>query len=157
MPQLLVAARSLGIDGLELAPTWEQMQWLNRPGVLGVWLFDGVRRLPHAVAMLALSSDVVTIADPARGKIYNLNRAQFARIWRRQYVPIFRPIDTSLTCTQVAEYFYRLGYLSQPESDFRQAIRRFQESVGAWCTGKLDPQTVLLLSGSFLKGVPTLG
>ena len=42
MPQIIVAARALGVNAIELAPTWEQIQQINRPGVLAVWLFDGL-------------------------------------------------------------------------------------------------------------------
>lgn len=156
MPQLIVAARQLGMEGVELSPTWEQMQQINRPGVLGVWLFDGYRRLPHAVALLSLNSDIATIGDPARGRIYQLSRSQFDQIWRQQYVPIFRPTATSITRTQAADYLRRLGYLNQRNGDLPSAVRRFQKSVGVRETGSLDPTTVLLLSGSFLENVPTL-
>lgn len=156
MPQLIVAAHELGMDGLELASTWEQMQRINRPGVLGVWLIDHGRKLPHAVALLEMNSELVAIGDPAIGKIYTLNQTQFARIWRQQYVPIFRASDRALTLEQATDYLQRLGYLSQPSQDLSRAIRRFQTAVGIVTTGELDPQTVLLLTGPFLQGVPTL-
>jgi predicted double-glycine peptidase len=156
MPQLIVAAHELGLDGLELAPTWEQMQRINRPGVLGVWLLDGGRKLPHAVALLAMNNELVAIGDPARGKIYTLDHTQFAEIWRQQYVPIFRASDRTLTTEQAADYLQRLGYLSQPSQDLSRAIRRFQTAVGIAATGELNPETVLLLTGPFLEGVPTL-
>ncbi|MBW4471185.1 MAG: peptidoglycan-binding protein [Stenomitos rutilans HA7619-LM2] len=156
MPQLIMAAHELGMDGTELSPTWEQMQRINRPGVLGVWLIDGERKLPHAVALLAMNSEQVAIGDPARGKIYALDQAQFATIWRQQYVPIFRASDRALPPAQAADYLQRLGYLSQPSQDLSQAIRRFQAAVGIPTTGELDVQTVLLLTGPFLEKVPTL-
>ncbi|MBW4578037.1 MAG: peptidoglycan-binding protein [Tildeniella nuda ZEHNDER 1965/U140] len=156
MPQLIVAAHELGMDGLELAPTWEQMQRINRPGVLGVWLLDGGRKLPHAVALLEMSNELVAIGDPARGKIYTLNQTQFAEIWRKQYVPIFRASDRTLTSEQAADYLQRLGYLSPPSKDLGKAIRRFQTAVGIPITGELNIETVLSLTGSFLEGVPTL-
>lgn len=89
MPQLIIAARSIGLDGLELDSTWEEMQQINRPGILGVWL-DGNRKLPHAVALLALTDTTATIADPARGQLLYLDRDTFAQVWRHQYVPIFQ-------------------------------------------------------------------
>ncbi|MFB2917089.1 MULTISPECIES: cysteine peptidase family C39 domain-containing protein [Aerosakkonema] len=158
MPQLILAAQALGMDGIELGPTWEQMQQINRPGVLAVWLFSGVRKLPHAVALLALSSDSATIADPARGKIFKLDRTLFAKVWRHQYVPIFRPQDIYLTPPQAADYLHRLGYLQTAQSfgDLKKAILSFQKAEGLKANGELDPQTVLLLSGAFLQGVPTL-
>ncbi len=156
MPQLIVAAHELGMDGVELAPTWEQMQRINRPGVLGVWLIDGARKLPHAVALLEMNSEQVAIGDPAWGTIYALNRTQFAKIWRQQYVPLFRASERSLPPDQAADYLQRLGYLSQPSQDLSRAVRRFQTAVGIAATGELNPQTVLLLTGSFLQGVPTL-
>ncbi|MCC3468404.1 MAG: hypothetical protein JGK37_21055, partial [Microcoleus sp. PH2017_06_SFM_O_A] len=67
MPQLIVAARALGVSAVELRPTWEQIQQINRPGVLSVWLFDGPRKLPHAVALLGMNDSVAAIGDPARG------------------------------------------------------------------------------------------
>jgi len=156
MPQLIVAAHELGMDGLELAPTWEQMQRINRPGVLGVWLISGGRKLPHAVALLKMNSELVVIGDPASGKVYMLNQTQFAKIWRQQYVPIFRASDRNLTAEQAADYLQRLGYLSKPSRDLSRALRRFQTAVGIATTGNLDPQTVLLLTGPFLREVPTL-
>ncbi|XGW00503.1 MAG: cysteine peptidase family C39 domain-containing protein [Leptolyngbya sp. BL-A-14] len=156
MPQLIAAAHELGMDGVELSPTWEQLQRINRPGVLGVWLIDGARKLPHAVALLAMSSDQVAIGDPARGKIYALDQAQFGQIWRQQYVPIFRASDRTLSSEQAADYLQRLGYLNQPTQDLGRAIRRFQTAVGIPSTGSLDVQTVLLLTGPFLQDVPTL-
>jgi predicted double-glycine peptidase len=157
MPQLIMAARALNMDGLELSPTWEQMQQVNRPGVLGVWLFNGIRKVPHAVALLALDADTATIADPARGRIYRLNRTQFGQIWRRQYVPIFLPTDMLMTREQADGRLSGLGYLNQASGEPSQAIRNFQVSFGLRETGELDAETVLLLSGSDLSGVPTLG
>ncbi len=156
MPQLIVAARELGMDGLELSPTWEQMQRINRPGVLGVWLIDGARKLPHAVALLAMNNELVAIGDPALGKIYTLNQAQFAQIWRQQYVPIFRESDRFVTRQQAADYLLRLGYPSASSRNLQDAVRRFQTAIGMKATGELDSQTVLLLTGPFLAGVPTL-
>ncbi|HEY9656381.1 MAG TPA: cysteine peptidase family C39 domain-containing protein [Crinalium sp.] len=156
MPQLIIAAHELGMDGLELSPTWEQMQRINRPGVLGVWLISGGRKLPHAVALLKMNSELVVIGDPASGKVYMLNQTQFAKIWRQQYVPIFRASDRNLTTEQAADYLQRLGHLSKPSQDLSRALRRFQTAVGIATTGNLDPQTVLLLTGPFLQEVPTL-
>ncbi len=158
MPQLIVAARKLGMDGVELTnTTWEQMQRINRPGVLASWLFSGNgRKLPHAIALLELTHDTATIADPALGKIYQLNRSQFARIWRREYVPFFRPEETILSTAQAREYLTRLGYLKTPQDSFTSALQRFQSIAGLSATGKLDRQTALLLSGPFLVDVPTL-
>ncbi len=158
MPQLIVAARKLGMDGVEFTnTTWEQMQRINRPGVLASWLFSGSgRKSPHAIALLELTSDTATIADPALGKIYRLNRSQFARIWRREYVPFFRPEETILSLAQARDYLTRLGYLKTPQDSFTKALQRFQSIAGLSATGKLDRQTVLLLSGPFLVDVPTL-
>lgn len=154
MPQLIVAAQGFDMDGVELAPSWEQMLRINRPGVLGVWLIDRGRKLPHAVALLAMTQDRVAIGDPARGRIYALTQAQFARIWRQQYVPIFRSGEDILTPGQVDEYLRQLGYGATQNR--QQALRQFQAAVGVKQTGELDRQTSLLLSGAFLQGVPTL-
>lgn len=158
MPQLIVAARKLGLDGVELTDTtWEQMQRMNRPGVLASWLFsDNGRKSPHAIALLALTHDTATIADPAWGKIYRLNRSQFARIWRREYVPFFRPEEAILSTTQVRDYLTRLGYLKPSQGNLKKALQRFQAIAGLQPSGKLDSQTALLLSGPFLVEVPTL-
>ncbi len=157
MPQLIVAARGFDLNGVELASTWDQMRQINRPGVLGVWLIDGDRKLSHAVALLAMNADKAAIGDPSSGKIYLLDRAEFAQIWREQYVPIFRPSEVlSLTNIQAVDYLKRLGYLQQKSQDFKSTLQEFQRSVGIKSTGNLDTQTSLLLMGSFLKGVPTL-
>jgi predicted double-glycine peptidase len=155
MPQLIEAAHDMGMDGIELAPTWEQMERINRPAVLGVWLIDGPRKLPHAVALLAMNHDQAAIGDPARGKIYILNRSQFAEIWRQQSVPIFRRGETAITQEQAADYLRRSGFLNPP-SDFKQALKQFQEAMGTQITGYLDAKTTLLLMGPYLEGVPTL-
>lgn len=177
MPQLIRAARAYGMEGLELSPTWEQMQAINRPGVLATWLLSTHGRQAHAVALLALSDDVATIADPAFGKIYYVPRSQFTRIWRNQYVPIFRPTDQLLAPERAAAYLEQLGLLKQAttvrftspspalptqnalevdDTVLGEAVRRFQSGMGIEPTGKLDPQTVLMLSGPFLQDVPTL-
>lgn len=49
-----------------------------------------------------------------------------------------------------------MGDKIQGEAELESAIKRWQKNVGLQVTGKLDPPTVLLLSGSFLEGVPTL-
>ena len=153
MPQLIVAARALGVQGIELSPTWEQMQQINRPGVLAVWLFDGLRKLPHAVALLGMNDSVATIGDPARGRIFYLDRATFAQIWREEYVPIFRATDILLTDKQAIDYLSRLGYKS---GDLKADIERFQADKKMKVSGKLDRMTELMLSGPFLEGVPRL-
>lgn len=160
MPQLIKAAQAMGMDGLELSPTWAQMQQINRPGVLATWLFSEEGKAPHAVGLMALDNNVATIADPAFGKLFQVPKDEFKRIWRNQYVPIFRPTDTSLTPDQIADYLHRLGYLDSsavlsPES-LSAAIWQFQQVVGMNATGEIDPETALLLSGSFLANVPTL-
>ncbi len=155
MPQLIEAARDTGMDGIEMSPTWEQMLRINRPAVLGVWLIDGPRKLPHAVALLAMDHDLAAIGDPARGKIDILPRSQFGEIWRQQYVPIFRrgrwrsPRSKRLTISGDR------AFESAP-LDFKQAVKQFQRAVGLPSTGYLDTPTTLVLMGPYLEGVPTL-
>ncbi|GAB4143820.1 MAG: hypothetical protein Fur0046_21110 [Cyanobacteria bacterium J069] len=158
MPQLITAAHQLQMDGLELTDaTWEQMQRINRPGVLASWLISGQgRRSPHAIALLALTDDIATIADPAWGRIYRLDRQQFQRIWRREYVPLFRPEDIVLSPNQVRNYLTRLGYLNTANTPIDAALRRFQQSAGINSTGILDAKTALMLSGPFLEEGPRL-
>lgn len=160
MPQLIIAAQAYGLDGIELSPTWEQMRQINRPGVLATWLYSEDGRDPHAVSLIEMTEESVTIADPALGKLYELDPGQFEHIWRKQYVPIFRPTETTLVPSQAADYLNRLGYLTEStassEKKLEAAITRFQAAIGIPTTGKLDPQTVLLLSGPFLTNVPTL-
>jgi predicted double-glycine peptidase len=155
MPQLIVAAKAYRMGSIEMAATWEQMQRVNRPGVLGVWL-DGNRRAPHAVALMAIGTEEVVIGDPARGELLVLNRAQFARIDRQQYVPIFREGETLLTATQAAQYLKRSGYSEANAANLRPTLQEFQQAMGIKVTGFLDSQTILLLMGPFLEGVPTL-
>jgi len=153
MPQLIVAARALGMQGIELTPSWEQMQQINRPGVLAVWLFDGPRKLPHAVALLGMNDSIAAIGDPARGKIFYLDRPTFAKIWREQYVPIFRTGDILLTDKQAINYLSKLGYNS---GNLPADIEGFQKDKKSKVSGKLDRMTELMLSGPFLEGVPRL-
>lgn len=160
MPQLIVAARALGMDGIELTPTWEQMRRVNRPGVLATWLYSETGKAPHAVGVLEMTQHSITLADPAFGELYELDRAQFERIWRNQYVPVFRPIETALASDQVVDHLYKLGYLNQTGNHspktLAAAITRFQTVAGVQATGKMNPETALLLSGPFLTDVPTL-
>ncbi|NJO79453.1 MAG: hypothetical protein HC827_13695 [Cyanobacteria bacterium RM1_2_2] len=160
MPQLIVAAQGFGMNGIELSPTWEQMRRINRPGVLATWLYSETGKAPHAVSLLAMTENTITIADPAFGKLYDLNQTQFERVWRNQYVPIFRPSEVSAAPDRAIDDLHQLGYLQQTagvsESALTAAIARFQTAVGIQSTGKLDPETVLLLSGSFLEEGPTL-
>jgi predicted double-glycine peptidase len=159
MPQLIGALEKIDMAGLELSPTWEQMQKINRPGVLATWLYSEGRRDPHAVALVGLNDTTATIADPAFGKYFQVPKAQFDRIWRKEYVPVFRPQDRVLTAAETADYFKRLGYLQSVEVDqtaLEQTIRQFQKDVGIPETGVVNPQTALMLTGSFLSGIPTL-
>lgn len=159
MPQLITAARALGMDGVELSPSWEQMRRINRPGVLASWLYSEYGRDYHAIGLVAMDQATVTVADPALGEFYQLTPEQFERIWRQQYVPIFRPADLQLSPAQIAGYLHRSGYLPQPdagEAMLKQALTKFQTAMGVEATGSLDTKTALLLSGPFLKDVPTL-
>ncbi|TAG40300.1 MAG: hypothetical protein EAZ33_17870 [Oscillatoriales cyanobacterium] len=153
MPQLIVAARALGVSAVELRPTWEQIQQINRPGVLSVWLFDGPRKLPHAVALLGMNDSVAAIGDPARGRIFYLDRATFAYVWREEYVPIFRATDMLLSDKQAVNYLTKLGYNS---GNLTADVERFQTDKKMKVSGKLDRMTELMLSGPFLEGVPRL-
>lgn len=155
MPQLLQAARQFEMDGLELSPTWEQMQQINRLGVLSVWLKDGTRKLPHAVALLAMNAEFMVIGDPSAGKLFRIDRDEFPDIWRKEFLPIFRRQDiTLLTEQQASTYLKRLGYTQS--SEFKQNLQSFQRAIGVPDTGHLTPATTLLLTGPFLEGVPTL-
>lgn len=153
IPQLIVAARALGMNAAELRSTWEQIQQINRPGVLAFWLLDGGIKRPHAVALLAMNDSVATIGDPSRGRIYYLDRATFARVWREEYMPIFRSTDILLSEKQAADYLSKLGYSS---GNLRADIERFQSDKKMKVSGKLDAMAELMLSGPFLEGVPRL-
>lgn len=161
MPQLIVAARAFGLDGIELSPTWEQMRQINRPGILATWLYSKTGKAPHAVGLLAMTDKTITVADPAFGKLYELDQTRFDRIWRKEYLPLFHPEAATLETAQAAEYLSRLGYLSQSRGISAQAltaaIQQFQTATGLAATGELDPETVLLLTGPFLQQEPTLG
>ena len=150
MPQLIVAARALGMQGIELTPSWEQIQQINRPGILA---FDGIRQLPHAVALLAMNDNTAVIADPSRGRIFDLDRATFAKIWREEYVPISSAADILLTDKQAINFLSKLGYNS---GNLPADIERFQKHKNLKISGKLDRMTELMLSGPFLEGVPRL-
>ena len=158
MAQLIVAAQGFGMNGVELAPTWAQMQRMNRPGVLATWLYYDTSKAPHAIALIGMDKSSVTIADPAFGEIIQVNKREFLdRYWRDQYVPIFRANDDRLTSAQVGDYLHRLGYLptaTATPAGLVSALRGFQRNVGVAETGKVDRETALLLSGSFLDADP---
>lgn len=160
MPQIIVAAQGFGMDGIELSPTWEQMRQINRPGVLASWLQSDTAKEAHAIALQGMSEDAVVIADSSFGEIYQVSRPQFETIWRKEYVPIFRPSDAVLAPDQATQLLYRSGYLPQPQvasvEVLKAAIQSFQRAMGVPDTGELDTETILLLTGPFLTGVPTL-
>jgi predicted double-glycine peptidase len=160
MPQLVVAAQGFGMDATELFPTWEQMRQINRPGVLASWLYSDVGKTPHAIALLGMSEDTAIVADSAFGKIFEVPRQQFEQIWRQEYVPIFPHMDVFLAPGEAATYLHQLGYLAkpaiEPADSFKAAIQKFQQDMGIKTTGELNLETVLLLTGPFLSGVPTL-
>lgn len=154
MPQLLRAVRKLNMDSVELSPTWDQMRQINRPGILAVWQFTHFgRRLPHAVALMALTDDRAILADPANGRYVQLDRQQFDRMWRKEYLPVYRPADDELTLPQARLYLRKLGY---DTTSTVAAVQQFQSAMRVPPTGELDPKTVLLLTGKFLQDVPTL-
>ena len=171
MPQLILAAQKLGMDGLELHPSWETIRRINRPGVLSIWLLDGYRRLPHAVALLGMNRNTAIIADPAVGKVFRVDQDALDSVWRGEYVPIFRPQDMLLSQTEAKRYLSQLGYeiadthanLGEEQNprnldqEFQATLRLFQkENPGLSRSGKLDPETVLALTGAFLPDGPTL-
>jgi predicted double-glycine peptidase len=153
MAQVLGAVHQLDMAGVELSPTWEQMREINRPGILGVWQFSGRRKLPHAVALMAMTNDSVIVADPARGKYIALKRPDFERMWRKEYLPVYRSTDDKLSITKAIDYLKKRGYQT---GNAIAAIRAFQTDMGIVVTGKLDRQTVLLLTGKFIQDAPTL-
>lgn len=159
MPQLITAAHEFGMDGVELSSTWEQMQQINRPGVLASWLYSDYGKAPHTIALLKLNAQTAVVADSAFGEIYEVPRAQFQRIWRNEYVPIFRAGELFMAPVEVAQYLNRLGFLStsdsRPES-LKPALQKFQRAMGIPDTGELTTETKLMLTGSFLTHVPTL-
>ncbi len=159
MPQLVVAAQDVNMDGVELRPTWELMQQINRPGILAVWLIDGDgKKLPHAVALLGLNDAIATIADPAEGRIFELDREHFFHIWRNQYIPIFRPSDILLSDIEVSRYLRQLGYLQTWElgQHLTHLIQQFQVDHHLTPTGDINAETALALSGAFIEDGPRL-
>ncbi|MGI0494955.1 cysteine peptidase family C39 domain-containing protein [Alkalinema pantanalense CENA528] len=152
-PQVIKAAQGFGLTGLELTDaTWEQLWKINRPGILSVWLGSGWRRLPHAVALMAMGQDHVVVADPAQGKYYSWTQEELRSRWREEFVPIFRPNEVVLTQSQIDRYLKKLGFSPDAEG-----IRSFQRAVKIKATGLADPLTVLLLTGRFLNNeIPTL-
>jgi predicted double-glycine peptidase len=161
MPQLITAAKVFKMDGLEFAPTWEQMRRINRPGVLSTWLYSDFGRDHHAVTLVSMTNNTITLADPAFGKLFTVVRQEFPRIWRNEYLAIFRPGEQGLSPQKAAEYLYQEHYLAQPSgftpTQLKAAIQEFQGKMDLPKTGELTPETVLMLTGPFLKDVPTLG
>ncbi|GAB4368488.1 MAG: hypothetical protein Kow00121_07650 [Elainellaceae cyanobacterium] len=159
MPQLITAAHGFGMDGIELYPTWEQMQQINRPGVLASWLYSDYGKAPHAIALLGIKDQAAIVADSAFGEIYAVPRPQFEKIWRNEYVPIFRPDALFLSPVAATTYLHQLKLL--PTADYspealKAGLEQFQQAMGIPVTGELTPETVLMLSGPFLSDVPTL-
>jgi predicted double-glycine peptidase len=156
MPQLIQAVRGVGMNGLEFTESnWEQLRRINRPGILAVWLIDGQQKLPHAVALMAMNDQEAFVGDPARGRIYNLSRQEFQALWRAEYVPIFRPDEVALSERELQNYLGRSGFWRDGDS-LKGSIRQFQTAMGLKPTGEITTKTTLLLSGPYLKAVPTL-
>lgn len=158
MPQLIVAAQALDLEAIELRPHWRLMQQINRPGVLSVWLITPGRKLPHAVALLGINDEKAIIADPATGKLFDIDRATFDTIWRDQYLPIFSSDALADAQVNAGKYLSQLGYGTpyQNPSDLQRAIAHFQRDFDLDTTGELDKVTLLALSGLFIKGQPRL-
>jgi predicted double-glycine peptidase len=153
MPQVLQAAKDFGLTGMELKPTWEQLEQVNRPGVLAVWqITETGEKLPHAVALMAIDPRKVILADPATGKYHAFTREEFKSIWRQEYVPIYRSSELVFSNMTALHYLQKLGYFGS----LGDAVRSFQEAQGLKVNGQLDSQTALFLSGQFLKDRPTL-
>lgn len=153
MPQVIQAAKAFGMTGIEMKPTWEQMRLVNRPGVLSVWQIAALgRKLPHAVALMAIDDIRAIVADPATGKYHSYTYDEFQAIWRQEYVPIFKPEEVVFSGQQALKYLKDLGY----GGSFESAVKKFQEDQDLRVTGILDPQTALMISGSRRQGVPTL-
>jgi hypothetical protein len=100
-----------------------------------------------------MNDSVAAIGDPARGRIFYLDRATFAHIWREEYVPIFRSADILLSNQQAIDFLAKLGYNS---GTLKADIERFQTDKKMPVSGKLDRMTELMLSGPFLEVVPRL-
>ncbi len=153
MPQVLQAAKAFGLTGMELKPTWEQIEEINRPGVLAFWqITETGQKLPHAVALMAIDARRAIVADPATGKYQAYTRDEFKLIWRDEYLPIYRASEVAFSSTTALGYLQKLGYFGS----LTEAIASFQDARDLNVTGTLDTQTALFLSGHFLKDVPTL-
>ena len=153
MPQVLQAVKSFGLSGMELKPTWEQMQQINRPGVLAVWqITDAGEKLPHAVALMAIDGIKAIVADPATGKYQSYTQAEFNVIWRDEYLPIYRSTDLVFSSNTALGYLQKLGHFGS----LTEAVRSFQEAHDLKVTGQLDSLTLMMLSGSFIQETPTL-
>jgi predicted double-glycine peptidase len=96
MPQVIAAAQEFGFDGVELKLTWDQLLRINRPGILAVWGDPEKRRDPHAMVLMAMDKTTAIVADPAVGRFLSYDMAQFNRLWRREFVPIFRQGELDL-------------------------------------------------------------
>jgi predicted double-glycine peptidase len=145
MAQIAQAIQRLNMAGVELSPTWEQLRQINRPGILAVWQKTASgRRLAHAVALMAMTREKAIIADPAQGKYLSLSMADFNDIWRREYLPVYRPGDDRMTTTNAAAQLKKLGYRGD---GYAANLRSFQADMAIKPTGRLDPMTVLLLTG----------
>jgi predicted double-glycine peptidase len=153
MPQVLQAVKTFGLTGMELKPTWEQLEQVNRPGVLAVWqITETGQKLPHAVALMSIDARKLILADPATGKYHAFTREQFQAIWRQEYVPIYRSQELVFSSNIALHYLQKLGYFGS----LTEAVRSFQEAQGLKVNGQIDSQTALFLSGRFLKDRPTL-
>lgn len=166
MPHLIFAVQQLGLEGVDLKPSWETMRRINRPGILSIWVKDGDRRLPHAVALLSMNDESAIIADPASGEAFRLSRKELEKIWRHEYVPIFQAMDMALSKGQALNYLIQSNMMDAPAHQshlaqhnrpaLRNLLHHFQEINRLRPSGQLDPSTVLALRGPFLEHGPTL-
>jgi predicted double-glycine peptidase len=96
MPQVIAAAQQFGFDGVELKLTWDQLLRINRPGILAVWGDPARKRDPHAMVLMAMDKTTAIVADPAAGHFLTFSVLEFNRLWRREFVPIFRQGELDL-------------------------------------------------------------
>ncbi len=148
-PQVIEAARHFGFDGVELlSMSWEKLLRINRPGILSIWVNPEQRKDAHAIVLMAMDREMAIVADPAQGQFYTMSAGELDRVWRKEFVPIFKAGEMALSRDGAIKRLVDAGY--------KKSLREFQREMGVKVTGDVDVTTAVFLSGRVIRGFPDL-
>ncbi len=153
---IVAANRDMGLREVEIHGGLARALVYDLP--LTVEVADPEKRLSRYVALLRVTSDTCTVADPRAG-IQQVPRVWMESFWRRAWVVYFDPDGLDILtqgarseAVRVLQQALRdLGhYTAAPNGEFDEAtgkaIGALQTRFGLPATGRLDPLTVMLIA-----------